>query len=281
MIATKVRSLLEGDVWFKRHFAVLVVSVLGGTMKNGYANQLVFHNFEDVDEIKNLNWCKFVLECLVERHAQWVHNPDKQFSGPIVFLLLLYVDRVVHSDRVVPHLVPSLRGWSSRHLKARQLSEIQSGGFGRGIVEGHLVVATNHEEDATHGGRHSHGHTTVVKTAAEEFADKSVALGKALDDMNKSKSITVESDAGVNSVMKLRRTVGLKRYKKRTFTKRKIINSPRINSGGSEHNCPFDDPFRSVKLFTYGGGEIGSSGAEIRTKGFGFSGGAIVFGSTI
>nr|GMD32893.1 uncharacterized protein LOC109168900 [Ipomoea batatas] len=61
MIATKVRSLLEGDVWFKRHFAILVVSVLGGTMKNG--------------------------------------------------------------------------GWSSRHLKARQLSEIRSGGFGRGIVE--------------------------------------------------------------------------------------------------------------------------------------------------
>nr|GLL39556.1 uncharacterized protein LOC109168900 [Ipomoea trifida] len=183
MIATKVRSLLEGDVWFKRHFAVLVVSVLGGTMKNGYANQLVFHHFEDVDEIKNLNWCKFVLECLVERHAQWVNNLDKQFSGPIVFLLLLYVDRVVHSDRVVPRLVPSLRGWSSRHLKARQLSEIRSGGVGRGIVEGHLVVATDHEEDVAHGVRDSHGHTTVVKTAAEEFADKSVALGKALDDM--------------------------------------------------------------------------------------------------
>ncbi|XP_031114068.1 uncharacterized protein LOC116017598 [Ipomoea triloba] len=87
MIATKVRSLLEGDVWFKRHFAVLVVSVLGGTMTNGYANQSVFHHFEDVDGIKNLNWCKFILESLVERHAQWVHNPDKQFSGPIVFLL--------------------------------------------------------------------------------------------------------------------------------------------------------------------------------------------------
>nr|GLL35976.1 uncharacterized protein LOC109178682 isoform X2 [Ipomoea trifida] len=43
------------------------------------------------------------------------------------------------------------------------------------------MIAT--KEDAAHGGRHSHGHTTVVKTAAEEFADKSVALGKALDDM--------------------------------------------------------------------------------------------------
>nr|GMD39206.1 uncharacterized protein LOC109191529 [Ipomoea batatas] len=145
MIATKVRSLLEGDVWFKRHFAVLVVSVLGGTMTNGYANQLIFHHFEDVDGIKNLNWCKFILESLVERHAQWVHNPDKQFSGPIVFLLLHYVDRVVHSDRVVPRLVPSLRGWSSRHLKARQLSEIRAGGFGRGIIKGHIVVATDHQ----------------------------------------------------------------------------------------------------------------------------------------
>nr|GMC70729.1 uncharacterized protein LOC109174777 [Ipomoea batatas]GME03276.1 uncharacterized protein LOC109174777 [Ipomoea batatas] len=62
---------------------------------------------------------------------------------------LLYVDRVVHFDRVVPRLVPSLRGWSSRHLKARQLSEIRSGGFGRGIVEGHLVVATDHEVCST------------------------------------------------------------------------------------------------------------------------------------
>nr|GLL33765.1 uncharacterized protein LOC109177111 [Ipomoea trifida] len=114
-----VRSLLEGDVWFKRHSAVLVVCVLGGTMKNG----------------------------------------------------------------VVPRLVPSLRGWSSGHLKARKLSEIQAGGFGRGIVEGHLVVATDHQEDAATGGRDSHGHTTIVKTAAEEFADKFVVLGKALDDM--------------------------------------------------------------------------------------------------
>nr|GLL33760.1 uncharacterized protein LOC109150062 [Ipomoea trifida] len=78
---------------------------------------------------------------------------------------------------VVPRVVPSLRGWRSSHLKARQLSEIRSGGFGRRVVEGALVAAsdhvgqsvcvgsTGHEADGARV-RDSSGEGTVVKVCA-------------------------------------------------------------------------------------------------------------------
>nr|GMD87454.1 zinc finger BED domain-containing protein RICESLEEPER 2-like [Ipomoea batatas] len=71
-------------------------------------------------------------------------------------------------------LCPSLRGWRSSHLKARQLSEIRSGGFGRGVVEGALVAASDHVGQSVRVGstgheadgarvRDSSGEGTVVK----------------------------------------------------------------------------------------------------------------------
>nr|GMC47963.1 serine/threonine-protein phosphatase PP1 isozyme 2 [Ipomoea batatas] len=75
---------------------------------------------------------------------------------------------------VVPRVVPSLRGWRSSHLKARQLSEIRSGGFGRGVVEGALVAASDHVGQSVRVGstgheadgarvRDSSGEGTIVK----------------------------------------------------------------------------------------------------------------------
>nr|GMD23974.1 zinc finger BED domain-containing protein RICESLEEPER 2-like [Ipomoea batatas] len=112
--------------------------------------------------------------CLVVKiRAQWVNDLEQPFSGSIVFLLLIYV------DMVVPRVVPSLRGWRSSHLKARQLSEIRSGGFGRGVVEGALVAASDHVGQSVRVGstgheadgarvRDSSGEGTIVKVTGEK-----------------------------------------------------------------------------------------------------------------
>nr|GLL19781.1 uncharacterized protein LOC109189836 [Ipomoea trifida] len=86
MIGRKFGDHLQGDIWFKRHFAILVVSTLCTTMGNGYAYQLIFNHFEDVEKIKDLNWCRFLLECLVDIHGKWIHKQNQPFTGLLLFL---------------------------------------------------------------------------------------------------------------------------------------------------------------------------------------------------
>ncbi|XP_019153572.1 PREDICTED: uncharacterized protein LOC109150062 [Ipomoea nil] len=54
------------------------------------------------------------------------------------------VEPMKHSDRAVPRAMPSLRGWTFGLLKARQLSDIKMGGFGRGEVVGPFIPDVDH-----------------------------------------------------------------------------------------------------------------------------------------
>ncbi|XP_031099807.1 uncharacterized protein LOC116004007 [Ipomoea triloba] len=61
----------DGDVWFKRHFSVVVVSTLFASEHNGYVNQKIVHMLHDVDRIADLDWCGFLLKKLVNCHEDW------------------------------------------------------------------------------------------------------------------------------------------------------------------------------------------------------------------
>lgn len=177
MIGDAMVSRLEGDLWFKRHFAVLVVSTLFSVMGNGYANQRVFQHFEDVDKIKDLNWCKFLLDCLVEAHAKWIQKKDRAFTGPLVFLTVFYVDRVAHLAREIPRTVPSVCGWTTKLLNEREFSEIRAGGFGRGMVE----VRLGHDSGVHQAGGVPANEDTD-KPFEEQFVEKTVTLATTLED---------------------------------------------------------------------------------------------------
>nr|GMC78947.1 uncharacterized protein LOC109150412 [Ipomoea batatas] len=119
MISKKMESLLDRGGWFRHHFTTLMVSTLIRCMNNGYAYQNIFDDWEVVENIKDLNWCRFVLDSLVETRALW----------------MFYVDRVARLGGPVPRAVPAFRGWTSKLLRAREFIEIQSGGFGLGAVQ--------------------------------------------------------------------------------------------------------------------------------------------------
>ncbi|XP_019167344.1 PREDICTED: uncharacterized protein LOC109163082 [Ipomoea nil] len=109
LISDKFFAEADGGDWFKRHFSMLVVSTLVSCMSNGYANQMYFDCFYDVTRIHELNWCKFLLDSLVETHETWRSGRHKCFVGPAEFVALFYVDRVLPFERPVPHLLPSFR----------------------------------------------------------------------------------------------------------------------------------------------------------------------------
>nr|GMD88152.1 uncharacterized protein LOC109155335 [Ipomoea batatas] len=97
------RKMLEvdaADPWFKRHFALLLV-----------------------------------INALFNSKQVWMKSTDKLYGGPIVFLMIFYVDRVVLFRRIVPRSFPAIKNWTFKLLSKRERDEIKSGGFGYGHVD--------------------------------------------------------------------------------------------------------------------------------------------------
>nr|GME04885.1 uncharacterized protein LOC109193148 isoform X1 [Ipomoea batatas] len=70
-ISTQMVKLVDGGILFRRHFCMLVLTTLVCCMRNGYANQMYFQCFDDVRRIRDLNWCKLLVDSLVETQAAW------------------------------------------------------------------------------------------------------------------------------------------------------------------------------------------------------------------
>lgn len=119
-LVTQMLEIKDGGEWFRRHFSVIVVSTLIACVSNGYANQRTLHMFRDVNRITDLGWCEYLLRSLVTAHGPWTQDRSRKFTGPLLFLTLLYVDRLVVGGRDVPRSVPTLNGWTSELLKARR-----------------------------------------------------------------------------------------------------------------------------------------------------------------
>nr|GME04420.1 uncharacterized protein LOC109155335 [Ipomoea batatas] len=112
---TRMLETDAGDPWFKRHFALLVITVLIDPMVNGYVNQNYIEHLHDVDNIPNLNWCQMVINSLVTSKISWERSAYKIFGGPILFLTQ---------------------------------AEIKSGGFGFGYIDSALELGNAPPEEA-------------------------------------------------------------------------------------------------------------------------------------
>ncbi|KAK9676018.1 hypothetical protein RND81_11G048400 [Saponaria officinalis] len=110
----------DGGDLFKINWVVLVVSFLIQNTQKPNANFHVLKSLMSVDEIPQYNWCEFVLTSLRTCQKSWVNTNKKGYvTGPLLFLMLVYVDRVVHETRYVDRDYFTLVGWSTPHLNAR------------------------------------------------------------------------------------------------------------------------------------------------------------------
>nr|GLL39698.1 uncharacterized protein LOC109155623 isoform X3 [Ipomoea trifida] len=105
------------------------------SVSNGYVNQQIVHMFGDVNKIKDLDWCGYLLHSLVAACEFWVEDKSRKFTGPLMFLTLLYVDRLVVGARDIPRSIPVLDGWTTELLKTREAREVVAQGFGHGMVD--------------------------------------------------------------------------------------------------------------------------------------------------
>ncbi|KAK9664696.1 hypothetical protein RND81_14G061900 [Saponaria officinalis] len=151
----QVVNQVDGGDLFKVNFVVLAVSVLLKNNQNRYVNHRILKSLMNVNEIKDYNWCAFVLKCLRESTLEW-KSKKNFFCGPLIFLMLCYVDRVVRGDRTVkPRGYFTLDGWTTALLNSREREEIDHGEFGVGFIDepmGEVVDSSQVHLDGDVGG---------------------------------------------------------------------------------------------------------------------------------
>ncbi|GER41648.1 E3 ubiquitin-protein ligase [Striga asiatica] len=197
-VSAQMLSNQDGGLWFIRHFLILLTSCLIETSGTGYILPQIMSHFSNTSAARHLNWCDYVLECLVNHHLTWAKNKKKSFNGPIFFLMMFYVDRVVIYKRIVPRGLPLVRGWTNKLLRDRQKTEIRSGGFGGGYPSGqhksnegsvyeNVEFAQNSSfamvEEAPNTQLDGNANSYAAETFMSEFLRKSKMVAVAIVDM--------------------------------------------------------------------------------------------------
>ena len=89
-IESKEKNTGEATEMFKIDFLVLAVNSMMKTSQNLHCHYKFLHSIQDCDEIKELNWCKYVLQSLISTVPEWKQNTKGFFKGPLPFLLVCF-----------------------------------------------------------------------------------------------------------------------------------------------------------------------------------------------
>ncbi|KAG6394200.1 hypothetical protein SASPL_144781 [Salvia splendens] len=114
----------EGGPQFKRLFLVLLESALIEPSTYGMIKSKLGDVIDDLDSVRNINWCSYTISVLKFAMKNWSKTEKNAFAGPLPFLMLCYLDRVLQDKCPVPRTFPLMKGWKSEHLQAREDNEI-------------------------------------------------------------------------------------------------------------------------------------------------------------
>ncbi|CAH1440948.1 unnamed protein product [Lactuca virosa] len=114
--------------FFIMNFLVLFVSVMIEYSTMGTVNQAFLENISGDMDIKQLDWCRFVVSCLKSSRMMWKPLDDKcVYTGPIVFLLLFYLNFTKVEDGTIQSPTAGLIHWTTDMLKRREVEELSKG----------------------------------------------------------------------------------------------------------------------------------------------------------
>uniref|UniRef100_A0A803MRY6 Arabidopsis retrotransposon Orf1 C-terminal domain-containing protein n=1 Tax=Chenopodium quinoa TaxID=63459 RepID=A0A803MRY6_CHEQI len=93
-------------------------------------NHKIMKYLGDTDKIKDLNWSKYILDCLVANKIYWDELPTRYFLGSLLFLMLLNVDRFLTKEVRAKREIPILKGWTTNMLSTHEKLEFFKGRIG-------------------------------------------------------------------------------------------------------------------------------------------------------
>ncbi|CAH1412521.1 unnamed protein product [Lactuca virosa] len=121
----------EADFNFKLNFLVLFVNKFCESTSMGRCNLFPLSYISRKTDISNIDWCSYVLDCLVKTKNSYIpYSDNSYFVGPSAFLVLFYADNIHSEDLTITCKRPTICYWSSEKIRYRETFEQEEGRFG-------------------------------------------------------------------------------------------------------------------------------------------------------
>ncbi|XP_056693693.1 uncharacterized protein [Spinacia oleracea] len=135
LLEIKMGELVEGGEMFKRIFVMFAFSVFLAPIANRTADLGLVKVLEDVDEIKNLDWCGYVHERLcraIRKHK--TSGCQGNVGGCLWVLQVVYFHRLQFRGIAESCSLPLMKHWSGTKIHERLVLEKDSACFGSGLL---------------------------------------------------------------------------------------------------------------------------------------------------
>ncbi|KAK9058114.1 hypothetical protein SSX86_022954 [Deinandra increscens subsp. villosa] len=176
----------ESGTMFKMDFIAIFGSVMVEYGNNEKIKLELMSYIRDDMDLDQINWNKFVIDALKRCKKGWDRNdPESRFTGPMVVLMVIYVDSISCSGVKNDRTISPITFWNQEVLKQREEYEIKNGGFGKGKQRGTYIDREG--DDMDHEGCSGVAKTTMK---GKKLSDNST-LEEHLDRL-KGVFITVE-----------------------------------------------------------------------------------------
>ncbi|CAI9260113.1 unnamed protein product [Lactuca saligna] len=124
------------DLLFKVNIFVLLCNTLGQSMSLGTCDLSMLSKVTKDLDLSDIDWCGYVFDCLKETKSAWNPNSKKGFYvGPIILLLLLYVESVRCDSVKIVQGRPAICFWNVDKLRERERVECRTIGLGMGELQ--------------------------------------------------------------------------------------------------------------------------------------------------
>ncbi|KAK1384610.1 hypothetical protein POM88_022345 [Heracleum sosnowskyi] len=95
----------------KLNFLIVLSNVLITKKTNSYVEKQLLIFDDHLDSLSDYNWAEYLLNSLVAAVQSWNRSTSVFFNNSLIFLTLLYVDRVRHKGiKLVERLTPFYKG---------------------------------------------------------------------------------------------------------------------------------------------------------------------------
>ncbi|XP_021734768.1 uncharacterized protein LOC110701418 isoform X1 [Chenopodium quinoa] len=134
-LETRIKELVDGGDEFKRLFVMHALSSMLVPTANRTVNFRLVNAVDDVDQIKNLDWCSFVLRKLMNSVVSYKNSEAKDsISGCLLLLKIMYFHRLNFQGVVENSTIPLIQHWTDKKVRNRVSLELKAGGFGQGVL---------------------------------------------------------------------------------------------------------------------------------------------------
>nr|KAJ0204525.1 hypothetical protein LSAT_V11C500235780 [Lactuca sativa] len=137
-IKNVIVSTTQVDFNFKLKFLVLFVNMFCESTSMGRCNLFPLRYISRRTNISNIDWCSYVLDCLVRTNSYIPYSDTNFFVGPSAFLLF-YANNIQSEALTVTRKRPTICYWSSEKIRYREAFEQEKGRFGLGEINEEFV----------------------------------------------------------------------------------------------------------------------------------------------